>query len=152
MEVILLQKVDNLGELGDRVKVRPGYGRNYLIPKGIATAATPENIKAFEARRAELERQAAETLAAAEARREKLQGMEVTIQARAGDEGKLFGSIGPADIAEAVTAAGVPVEKKEVRMPEGPIREIGEVEVEVHLHSGVDAVVKVIVEPEAATA
>ncbi|HHC72015.1 MAG TPA: 50S ribosomal protein L9 [Thiotrichales bacterium] len=148
MEVILLEKVENLGNLGDRVNVRPGYGRNYLIPTGKATAATPENIKAFEERRAELEKQAAEALAAAEARRDQLEGLTVTITAKAGDEGKLFGSVGTADIAEAVTGAGVAIEKREVRMPEGPIRVTGEYQIELHLHTDVDASVKVVVEAE----
>ena len=148
MEVILLEKVENLGNLGDRVNVRPGYGRNYLIPTGKATAATPENIKAFEERRAELEKQAAEALAAAEARRAQLEGLTVTITAKAGDEGKLFGSVGTADIAEAVTGAGVAIEKREVRMPEGPIRVTGEYQIELHLHTDVDASVKVVVEAE----
>ena len=148
MEVILLEKVENLGNLGDRVNVRPGYGRNYLIPTGKATAATPENIKAFEERRAELEKQAAEALVAAEARRDQLEGLTVTITAKAGDEGKLFGSVGTADIAEAVTGAGVAIEKREVRMPEGPIRVTGEYQIELHLHTDVDASVKVVVEAE----
>lgn len=149
MEVILLSKVENLGNLGDRVTVKPGYARNYLIPSGRATSATEENIKIFEERRAELERVAAEALGAAEARKEKLDGMSVTISARAGDEGKLFGSIAPRDIAEACAAAGVEVERSEVRMPEGPIRVAGEYEIEVHLHSDIDANITVVIEPEA---
>lgn len=149
MEVILLQKVANLGALGDRVKVRSGYGRNYLIPQGKATPATPNNIAAFEERRAELEKIAAEDLAAAEERRTKLEELAVTITAKAGDEGKLFGSVGTADIAEAITAAGVPVEKHEVRLPAGAFRMAGEYEVEIHLHADVDAAVKVTVAPEA---
>ena len=149
MEVILLEKIKNLGDLGDRVKVRPGYGRNYLIPQGKAVPATPENIKRFEERRAELERQAAEARAAAEARREKLEGLEVTIPARAGQEGKLFGSVGTQDIAEAVTAAaGIEVERREVLMPEGPIRQTGEYEIELQLHSDVSAIVRIVVVPE----
>ncbi len=149
MEVILLEKIKNLGDLGDRVKVRPGYGRNYLIPQGKAVPATPENIKRFEERRAELERQAAEARAAAEARREKLEGLEVTIPARAGQEGKLFGSVGTQDIAEAVTAAaGIEVERREVLMPEGPIRQTGEYEIELQLHSDVSAMVRIVVVPE----
>lgn len=149
MEVILLQKVENLGNLGDRVKVRPGYGRNYLIPQGKAAPATPENVAAFEARRAELEKQAAEALAAAEARKaaiEKLGG--VTIAAKTGEEGKLFGSVGTVDIAEALTAAGVEVERREVRLPEGPIRVAGEHEVEIHLHTDVNVSLKVTVVSE----
>ncbi len=145
MEVILLQKVDNLGDLGDKVKVRAGYGRNYLVPTGKAKPATPENIKEFEARRAELEQAAREALQAAENRKAQLEGLEVTITAKAGDEGKLFGSIGTADIAEAVTKAGVAVERQEVRMPTGPLRSVGEYEIELHLHSDVDATVKVVI-------
>ncbi|NIP74179.1 MAG: 50S ribosomal protein L9 [Gammaproteobacteria bacterium] len=148
MEVILLEKVDNLGDLGERVHVRAGYGRNYLLPKGKATMASEENIKLFEQRRAELEKTAQEALAAAQARREQLEGMTVTITAKAGEEGKLFGSIGPADIAEALGRAGVEVEKKELRMPGGLIRVTGEYEVVVHLHTDVEAAVKVAVEAE----
>lgn len=143
MEVILLEKVENLGNLGDLVKVKPGYARNYLLPKGKAKRATPENIAEFEARRAELERLAAEALAAAQNRKAQLEGLEVTIPVKAGEEGRLFGSIGTADIAEAITKAGVEVKRQEVRMPEGPIRVIGEHEITLHLHSDVDAVVKV---------
>ncbi|AGA34894.1 LSU ribosomal protein L9p [Thioalkalivibrio nitratireducens DSM 14787] len=145
MEVILLEKVDNLGGLGDKVRVRPGYARNYLLPRGKAKFATPENIAEFEARRAELERAAAEALAAAEARRESLDGMVVEITAKAGGEGKLFGSIGAADIADAVTARGIEVEKREVRLPEGPLRQAGEYELEVHLYTDVNAQIRVIV-------
>lgn len=148
MEVILLQKVENLGNLGDKVKVRPGFGRNYLIPNGKAKPATAENIKEFEARRAELERLAAEAVAAAESRKAQLEGLEVTITSRAGEEGKLFGSIGTADVAEAVTKAGVPVTRQEVRMPQGPIRAVGEYEIALHLHTDVDASVKIIVAAE----
>ena len=140
MNVILLEKVANLGGLGDTVKVRAGYGRNYLIPQGKAKPATPENIAYLESQRAELERRAAEELAAAQARAEHIEGLEaVTIAANAGDEGKLFGSVGPQDIADALTAAGVEVERHEVRMPEGPIRAVGEYSVEVHLHADVNA-------------
>ncbi|MCC5811842.1 MAG: 50S ribosomal protein L9 [Ectothiorhodospiraceae bacterium] len=146
MEVILLEKVENLGNLGDKVKVRPGYGRNFLIPHGKATPATAESIKAFEDRRAELERQAAEVLSAAEARKAQLEGLSVTIPAKAGDEGKLFGSVGTADIAEAVTAAGVEIAKQEVRLPEGPLRLTGEYQIDLHLHTDVDTTVTVIVE------
>jgi large subunit ribosomal protein L9 len=148
MEVILLQKVENLGSLGDKVKVKAGYGRNYLVPKGKAKPATPANIEEFEARRAELEKIAAEALAAAEARKAQLEGLEVTMAARAGEEGKLFGSIGTADIADAITKAGVPVTRQEVRMPQGPIRAVGEHEIELHLHTDVDASVKVVVAGE----
>lgn len=145
MEVILLEKVENLGGLGDKVSVKSGYGRNYLIPGGKATAATAENIVAFEERRAELEKVAAELLATAEARRDQLKDLTVTIAGKAGDEGKLFGSIGTTDIASAVTAAGVEIEKREVRLPAGPIRAIGEYEIDLHLHTDVNAAVKVIV-------
>ena len=144
MNVILLEKVANLGGLGDTVKVRAGYGRNYLIPQGKAKPATPENIAYFESQRAELERKAAEELAAAQARAERIEGLEaVTIAANAGDEGKLFGSVGPQDISDALTAAGVEVERHEVRMPDGPIRAVGEYSVEVHLHADVNAAANV---------
>jgi large subunit ribosomal protein L9 len=148
MEVILLEKVENLGNLGDRVKVRPGYGRNFLIPSGKATPATEEHIKAFEARRAELEKAAADALAAAEARRDQLAGLSVKIKAKAGDEGKLFGSVGTTDIAAAITATGVELERSEVRLPEGAFRQIGEYTVPLHLHTDVNAEVTVIIEAE----
>jgi len=148
MEVILLEKVKNLGDIGDRVKVRPGYGRNYLIPFRKAVPATPENIQRFEAERAELERKAREQLEAAQQRKEQLEGLTVTITSKAGDEGRLFGSVGVRDIAEAVTAAGVPLAKNEVSLPEGPIRAVGEYEVTVHLHPDVEGTVKVNVVPE----
>lgn len=148
MEVILLEKVDNLGSLGDKVKVRSGYGRNFLIPSGKATAATAANVEAFEARRAELEKAAAEALAAAEARREKLDGITVTIASKAGDEGKLFGSVGTSDIAHAISETGVAVERSEIRLPEGVFRMVGEYEIHVHLHSDVNATVKVVVTAE----
>src|SRR5579885_1812264 len=122
MEVILLQKVENLGNLGDKVKVRPGYGRNFLIPQGKAKPATAKNIEEFEKRRAELEKQAAEALSHAQERKSALEGKSVTLSAKAGQEGKLFGSVGTVDIAEALTNAGLKVERKEVRMPQGPIR------------------------------
>lgn len=138
MEVILLKKVDNLGGLGERVSVRAGYGRNYLIPQGLAAPATAANVAEFEARRAELEREATESLRAAEARRERLEALTIQLTAKAGTEGKLFGSIGTADIADAIVAAGVEIERKEVRLPEGTIRTAGEHEVELHLHADVD--------------
>ena len=143
MEVILLQKVENLGNLGDRVRVKPGYGRNFLIPTGKATEATAQNVAHFEARRVELEKVAAETLAAAKARVEELAEVVVTLSAKVGNEGRLFGSIGAADIAEAVTAAGIALKKQEVRLPRGPLRQIGEYEVEVHLHSDVNTRIRV---------
>ncbi len=149
MEVILLEKVANLGGLGDTVKVRAGYGRNYLIPQGKAKPATAENIAFFEAQRAELERKAAEELAVAEARAEKLNALQISITANAGDEGKLFGSVGPQDVADAVTAAGVEVGRHEVRMPEGPIRATGDYSIELHLHADVNANVAVSVVGEA---
>lgn len=148
MEVILLQKVENLGALGNVVSVRPGYARNYLIPQGMAKMATKANIEAFEARRAELEAQAAAALAEAQARRDQLADMVVTVKAMAGNEGKLFGSVSAIEIVEAIRAAGVNVERREIRLPQGPIRHLGEFEVGVHLHSEVDATIKVIVEAE----
>jgi large subunit ribosomal protein L9 len=149
MEVILLKKVDNLGKLGDRVKVRAGYGRNFLLPTGAAAPATKANIEAFEARRAELEKDAAEALAAALARKEQIEGMAITIARKAGDEGRLFGSVGAADIADAVTAAGVEVAKRDVRLADGPIHNLGESEVRLHLHADVDATLKVTIVAEA---
>jgi large subunit ribosomal protein L9 len=138
MNVILLENVENLGSIGDLVKVKPGYGRNYLLPQGKAALATPENMKEIEARRAELEKAAAEELAAARKRAGAIEGMEVVIQANAGPEGKLFGSVGPIDIADAFEKVQVDVERSEVRMPEGPIQELGEFTVGVHLHPEVD--------------
>ena len=149
MDVILLQKVKNLGNLGDRVKVKPGYSRNFLIPYGKAVPATAANLADFDKRRAEFEARANETLAAAEARKTRLEGASVTIKANASTEGKLYGSVGPRDIAEAFTAAGLPLEKSEVIMGEGPIRRVGENEVEVHLHADVHTTIKVVVAPEA---
>lgn len=148
MEVILLEKVENLGDLGDKVAVRSGYARNYLIPGGKAKYATAINIAEFESRRAELEKIAAESLAEAEARKAKLEGMVVTLPANAGTEGKLFGSIGTAEIADAVTQAGVKIEKREVRMPDGALRAVGEFDITLHLHSDVNVDVKVEVVPE----
>ncbi|TDJ43396.1 MAG: 50S ribosomal protein L9 [Gammaproteobacteria bacterium] len=143
MEIILLEKVDNLGGIGDRVNVRSGYGRNYLLPKGKATVATPENIAIFEQRRAEFEaRQAQDTATAAE-RGARIQALNLKLVAKAGSEGKLFGSIGTIDIAEACTAAGVAVERSEVRLPNGPIRMLGEHEVEIHLQTDVDVAVRI---------
>ena len=149
MEVILLEKMRNLGELGDKVNVKPGYGRNFLIPQNKAVMATKENIEKFEARRAELEKEAAVVLAAAEARAAKLAEIAtVTIAANAGEEGKLFGSIGATDIAESVNAAGGEIEKREVMLPEGPLRMVGEFDIELNLHSDVNQTIKVIVEAE----
>ena len=138
MNVILLENVENLGRIGDLVKVKPGYGRNYLLPQGKAALATPENMKEIEARRAELEKAAAEELAAAKVRAGTIEGMELVIPANAGPEGKLFGSVGPIDIADAFEKVQVEVERSEVRMPEGPIQELGEFTVGVHLHPAVD--------------
>jgi large subunit ribosomal protein L9 len=138
MNVILLENVENLGSIGDLVKVKPGYGRNYLLPQGKAALATPENMKEIEARRAELEKAAAEELAAAKTRAGAIQGMELVIPANAGPEGKLFGSVGPIDIADAFEKVQVEVERSEIRMPEGPIQELGEFTVGVHLHPEVD--------------
>ena len=145
MKVILLQDVKSLGKKGEIVETAEGYGRNYLLPQGKATAATAENVAAFEARRAELEAAAAAKKASAESRAAQLAELEVTITAVAGDEGKLFGSIGTHDIAEALTASGVEVAKAEVRLPNGTIRQVGEYDVAVHLHTDVEATVKVIV-------
>lgn len=148
MQVILLEKVGKLGELGDQVVVKAGFGRNYLIPFGKAIPATANNVADFEARRAELEAAAAEKLKAAQARAEKLAELSVTIEANAGDEGKLFGSIGTRDIADAISAAGVEVSKSEVRLPEGVIREVGEFEVSIQLHSDLMQAINLSVVPE----
>ena len=147
MEVILLERVENLGQLGDQVKVKPGYARNYLIPQGKATEATEANIARFEARRVELEKAAAEALSQARVRAEQLTDLVVTVVANAGNEGRLFGSVGPAEIADAVTATGNELAKREVRLPEGPIRQIGEYDVPLHLHSDIEVTVRVNVVP-----
>ena len=144
MEVILLENIGNLGALGDTVDVKPGYGRNFLIPQGKAVPATQDNVAKFETRRAELEAAAAETLAAAEARGEALTALEaVNIAATAGEEGKLFGPVGTRDIAEALTAAGCEVDKSEVRLPEGVIRELGEYQIMIQVHAEVSASVAI---------
>ncbi len=148
MEVILLDKVTNLGGLGDKVKVKSGYGRNYLLPYGKAVPATAENVKHFEERRAELEKAAGEKLSAAQSRADMVNGKDVTIVAKAGDEGKLFGSIGTRDIAQAISAMGTEIEKSEVKLPEGALRAIGEYEIDLQLHSDVVATVKVIIVAE----
>ena len=150
MQVILLSKVENLGSLGDVVNVRNGYARNFLIPYGKAKAATRSNVAEFAALRAELEKKALEILAAAQARAKTLAGVAISITAKVGDEGKLFGSIGTAEIAEALSAAGHAVEKREVRLPEGPLRLVGGYEVTLHLHTDVNTVVNVTVVGEEA--
>ena len=151
MQLILLQKVTNLGNLGDKVKVKPGYGRNFLVPQGKAVPATAANIAEFEAKRADYEAKAAANLGAANARLAKLADASVTVAANASTEGKLYGSVGPREIAEALTKQlGIEVNKSEVVMGEGPLRHTGEFEVHVHLHADVNTTVKVVVVPEAA--
>lgn len=150
MELILLQKVVNLGNLGDKVNVKPGYGRNYLVPQGKAVPATAGNVAAFEAKRAEYEAKAKAQADDADSRRAALDGVVVTIKANASTEGKLYGSVGPRDIAEALTAAGHKVSKSEVVLGEGAFRHIGEFDVLVHLHADVEVTVKLVIEPEAA--
>jgi len=143
MNVILLENVENLGVIGDLVKVKAGFGRNFLLPQGKAALATPENVKAIDARRAELEKNAAEDLGNAKKRADVLNGMELVISANAGSEDKLFGSVGPIDITEAFAAVQVEVQRSEVRMPDGPIHELGEFQIGVHLHPEVNAKVTV---------
>ena len=146
MEIILLQKVDNVGGMGDLVKVKSGYARNYLIPQGKATLATPENKAKFEARRAELEAKAAAELGAAQSRAKKLEGVTLKIEMQAGAEGKLFGSVGTVDIAEELGKKGIEVERSEIRLPDGPLRTVGEHQVDLHLHTDVNASIKVVIE------
>ena len=148
MELILLEKVQKLGDLGDKVNVKPGYGRNFLVPQGKAVPATKANIEAFEARRAELEKIAVEKLSGAEERRDALADFEVTITANASEEGKLYGSIGPREIADAVSKDGPAINKAEVIMGEGPIRYTGEHTVLLHLHADVETEIKVTIEAE----
>ena len=143
MQVILLEKIYKLGGIGDLVTVKPGYARNYLLPNGKAARATKENLAEFESRRADLEKAAAEQLKAAQERAEKMQELTVTMQAQASEEGKLYGSVSPADIADAITAAGMSVEKREILLPEGPIRMIGEHPINVQLHSDVQVTVTI---------
>jgi len=150
MQLILLQKVVNLGNLGDKVDVKPGYGRNFLVPQGKAVPATPANLAEFEAKRADYEAKANDALAAAEARKAKLEDTSVTINAIATTEGKLYGSVGPREIADALTKTGTQVGKSEVILGEGAFRHVGEYEVLLHLHADVETTVKVVVEPEAA--
>jgi len=148
MEVILLEKIRRLGDLGDKVRVKPGFGRNFLIPQGKAVPATAENVAKFEARRAELEKAQADALGVAASRAEKLNALTLTIRRKAGEEGKLFGSVSTSDIAEAATAAGVELHKHEVRLPEGPFRAVGQYDVALNLHADVDARVKLNIEAE----
>jgi len=148
MEIILLEKIANLGAMGEKVNVKPGFGRNYLIPQGKAAPATADNIAEYEARRAELEKAAAESLAAAEARRDALLDKVITITSKAGDEGKLFGSVGTADIAHVITEQLVAVERHEVRLPEGAFRVVGEHAVQLQLHTDVGVTVKLLIEAE----
>jgi large subunit ribosomal protein L9 len=147
VEVILLKNVGRLGALGDKVSVRSGFGRNYLIPSGFAVPATDANLEAFEARRAELEQAAEQQLAEARARRDRLEGVSVTIARKAGEQGRLFGSVGTGDIADAATAAGFELTKQEIKLPGGPFRAVGQYEVKVHLHPEVDATIKIDVIP-----
>ncbi len=148
MEVILLEKIAKLGKLGDKVTVKNGYGRNFLLPFGKALPATEANLATFEARRAELESAANTQLSDAHKRAGEMAEIELTLTAKAGDEGKLFGSIGARDLAEAITSAGVAVAKSEIRLPEGPIRAVGEYDVGIQLHSDVAATIKVFIEAE----
>jgi large subunit ribosomal protein L9 len=148
VNVILLERIKNLGGLGDEVVVKSGFARNFLIPQGKAVRATKENRQVFEARRIEFERAAGERLAVAQSRAAKLQGVAVTIAAKAGDEGKLYGSVGTSDVATAVSALGAEVAKSEVRMPEGVIRQVGEYDIDLQLHGDVVVTVKVTVVPE----
>lgn len=146
MEVILLQKVDNVGGIGDLVRVKSGYARNYLIPQGKATLATADNKAKFESRRAELEAKAAAELAAAQERAKKLEGLTLKIEMQAGAEGKLFGSVGTVDIAEEIGKRGIEIERSEIRLPDGPLRSVGDHQIELHLHADVNVALKVVIE------
>jgi large subunit ribosomal protein L9 len=148
MQVILLEKVSNLGDLGDQVTVKAGYGRNFLVPLKKAVVASADNVATFEARRAELQEVADQKKATAAARGEKISGLNITLSTKAGEEGKLFGSITVRDVAEAVNAAGVELEKSEVRLPDGPLRELGEYEVDIHLHTEVNVKLKLTLVPQ----
>ena len=148
MDIILLQKVANLGQIGDRVKVKSGYARNFLVPTGRATMATAANIAKFEAQRHVLEAKAGEELAAAQARALKFENFKLELRAKAGTEGKLFGSIGTSDIAEAATREGFKVERSEVRMPAGPLRTVGEHLIHLHLHADVDVPLHIVIVAE----
>ncbi len=149
MEVILLETIAKLGDLGDKVIVKSGYGRNFLIPQKKAVPATAENLQVLEARRAELEKMAEGKLVEAQSRAEAINALSINIETKAGEEGKLFGSITVRDISEAAEVKGVTLEKSEIRLPDGPIRELGEFEIDVHLHPEVDAILKLAVVPEA---
>ena len=149
MEVILLETIAKLGDLGDKVNVKSGYGRNFLIPQKKAVPATAENLKVFEARRSELEKVAGDKLVEAQSRAEMINGLSISVEAKSGEEGKLFGSITVRDISDAAEAKGVVLEKSEIRLPDGPIRVLGEFEINVHLHPEVDALLKLAVVPEA---
>ena len=148
MQIILLEKVQNLGALGDAVNVRAGYGRNFLIPKGMAVPATKDNLSKFEAKRAEFEKAADDVIAVAQARADTLVDKKITLAQKAGEEGKLFGSVGTIDIARALSDSGTPVEKQEIRLPEGAIREVGDFDIAVHLHTDINVTVKVSVVAE----
>ncbi len=148
MDVILLQKINKLGDLGEKVSVKSGYARNFLIPSGKATTATAENIKLFEQRRAELEKAEKQLLEKAQQRAKQLEGLVVTIYHKAGEEGRLFGSVGTTDIADSVSKAGVEIAKNEVRLPNGALRQTGEYEIDLHLHTDVNASVQIVVVAE----
>ena len=148
MEIILKERVENLGKLGDKVSVKPGYARNYLLPQRKAVMATKENIAAFEKQKAELERREQERLQHARAQAEKIEGKTIRIGAHAGEQGKLFGSVGTREVSEALAQEGVSVQKRQVRMPEGPIRLVGEYTLGVHLYTGIDVELHISVQPE----
>lgn len=148
MQIILLEKIANLGTLGDQVSVKPGYARNFLFPQGKAVPATKANVEQFETRRAELEAQADANLAEANVRKEKIEEIELSVAVKAGDEGKLFGSLGNRDIADLASQAGVEVAKSQVRLPNGPIRNVGEFDITIQLHAEVSAVLKLHVVAE----
>lgn len=148
MEVILLEKIHNLGKLGDKVRVRPGYGRNYLVPRRKAVPATADNVAKFEAQRAELEKAQQATLATAAERAEKLHDLELTIVAKAGNEGRLYGSVGITEICEALKGRGIEVEKREVRLPSGALRNLGRHVVEIDLHADVTPTITIVIATE----
>ena len=149
MEVILLEKIANLGNLGDKVTIKSGYGRNYLVPQGKAVAATAKKIAEFEARRAELEKAAAEKLSAAQKLGNELSKLEIVITHKAGDEGRLFGSVGTNNIADAITEAGIAIEKQQIRLPHGAIRHIGDYPIDINLHSDVIVTLSIKIAAEA---